>query len=177
MTPLLLTRPQNSVQRRRGFIRADQVSATVPYRHIAARPIALLATVLLIGLATSAGAEPIGRLFFSPGERTTLDQWRKNNGGDAPITAETEQITLNGFVRRGSGKTTIWINQVPQHEDAPPRGVAVLKPAAKTPFVPLLLPSGKKVDLKAGQTFDAANGKIREGYEDTATPLPQEAAK
>jgi hypothetical protein len=40
-----------------------------------------------------------------------------------------------------------------------------------------LLPSGKKVDLKAGQTFDAARGKVREGYEDAARTTPQEATR
>jgi len=42
--------------------------------------------------------------------------------------------------------------------------VSVLKSAAK-PSALLRLPSGKQVQLKAGQTFDATGGKIREGYQ------------
>ena len=133
------------------------------------RWIYLLTTASLLGLAAPAGAEPLGRLFFSADERAMLDQQRQKNGG---FSTSTERITLNGIVRRSSGKTTAWINQLPQHENETPQGVAV-NPTSK-PSAVLLLPSGKKVNLKAGQTFDAAKGKVREGYEDaTALPPPE----
>jgi hypothetical protein len=41
----------------------------------------------------------------------------------------------------------------------------------------LLLPSGKKINLKAGQTFDTAKGKVHEGYEDATTVQPQKATE
>lgn len=133
----------------------------------------LLATTALLGPAFSADAEPLGRLFFSPEERAVLDQMRQNSFRGDPTS--TGQITLNGIVRRSSGKSTVWINRMPQNENEKPLGVAVLKPASKANAVPLLLPSGKKVNLKAGQTLDIAKGKVREGYEDAAAPLHQGA--
>lgn len=139
-----------------------------------ARLIFLLTTAALLGLAVPAGAEPLGRLFFSADERAMLDQQRQKSGG---VSTSTEQVTLNGIVRHSSGKTTAWINQLPQHENEQPQGVAVLRQTAKTPALPLLLSSGKKINLKAGQTFDATKGRVREGYEDAAAPSPQEAAK
>lgn len=144
-----------------------------------ARLTVLLTSVFLLGLAPLTGAEPLGRLFFSPDERAMLDQQRNKTGGDSPPTqaAQTEQVTLNGIVRRSSGKTTAWINQLPQHENETPQGVAVQQEKTSKPSAVLLLPSGKKVNLKAGQTFDTAKGKVREGYEDATAPSPPEAAK
>lgn len=140
------------------------------------RLIFLLATASLLGLAVPAGAEPLGRLFFSPGERARLDQMRNGNVDDNAPTGQpspTEQVTLNGLVRRSSGKTTAWINQLPQNENETPQGVAVQGQTAK-PSALLRLPSGKQVQLKAGQTFDITKGKIREGYEgSTAPPHPK----
>lgn len=139
-----------------------------------ARLIFLLTTASLIGLAAPAGAEPLGRLFFSPEERTALDRMRNNTSTSA--AASTEQITLNGLVRRSSGKTTTWINRLPQNENETPQGVVVQGQPSKASAL-LLLPSGKQIQLKAGQTFDTTKGKIREGYEDSAAPAPQEAAR
>lgn len=99
-----------------------------------------------------------------------LDRLRQKSGSSTVST--TEQITLNGIVRRSSGKTTAWINRIPQHENETPQGVAIQQsPTSKSAAI-LLLPSGKKVDLKAGQTFDATKGKIREGYEDAIAVQP-----
>lgn len=123
----------------------------------------------------SAGSNKIGRLFFSPDERTMLDRMRQKSGGTT--LSATEQITLNGIVRRSSGKTTAWINQVPQHENETPQGVTIQQNPTSKPSAILLLPSGKKVDLKAGQTFDATKGKVREGYEDSIAGQPQKTTE
>ncbi len=128
-----------------------------------ARLIFLLMIAFLPGHAVCAGAEPLGRLFFSPDERAMLDRMRQKNSGSAASAAA--QITLNGIVRRSSGKTTAWINQVPQNENETPQGIAVQQGKTSKPSALLLLPSGKQVQLKAGQTFDTTRGKIREGYQ------------
>lgn len=140
-----------------------------------ARLIFLLIIAFLPGHAACAGEESLGRLFFSPDERAMLDRMRQKSGG-ATLSA-TEQITLNGIVRRSSGKTTAWINQVPQHENEAPQGISVQQGQASKPSAALLLPSGKQVHLKAGQTFDTGKGKIREGYEDAAAIQPQKATE
>lgn len=139
-----------------------------------ARLIFLLMIGFLPGHAVCAGAEPLGRLFFTPDERAMLDRIREKSSGSTLSAAE--QITLNGLVRRSGGKTTAWINQLPQYGNETPQGVAVRQgPASKSSAV-LLLPSGKTVNLKAGQTLDITRGKVREGYEG-APPQHPEAAK
>ena len=139
------------------------------------RLIFLLTTIFVLGHTTSAGAEPLGRLFFSAEERAMLEQMRQKSSSSA--AAPIEQVTINGLVRRSSGKTTIWINRVPQHESENPQGISITGKATKQQAVPLLLPSGKKVEIKAGQTFDAGKGEVREGYEDGASPAPQDTAR
>jgi len=140
-----------------------------------ARLIFLLMIAFPLGHATCAGAEPIGRLFFSPDERAMLDRMRQKSGGST--VSATNQITLNGLVRRSGGKTTAWVNQLPQHENETPQGVAVQQEQTAKPSAVLLLPSGKQIQLKAGQTFDTAKGKVREGYEDATSHAPQEATR
>jgi hypothetical protein len=122
-----------------------------------------------------AESHKIGRLFFSPDERAMLDRTRQKSGGST--VSSSEQITLNGIVRRSSGKTTAWINQVPQHDNEASQGVAVQQGRTSKPSALLLLPSGKKINLKAGQTFDTAKGKVHEGYEDATTVQPQKATE
>ncbi len=138
----------------------------------ASRFIAPLAALLLFGLAPAC-AEPIGRLFLSPDERAMLERQR-NDAGTASTPAG--RITLNGLVRRSSGKTTAWINQRPQNEDENPQGVAVLKAPAKSSAA-LLLPSGKRVDLKVGQTLDMAQGTVRESYGDAVAAPSSKPAR
>lgn len=140
-----------------------------------ARRIFLLMIAFLSGHAAGAGAEPLGRLFFSPDERAMLDRMRNNTPRSA--AASTGQVTLNGLVRRSSGKTTVWINQMPQRGSENPQGITVLKSTARSPVVPLQLPSGKQIRLKPGQTFDTAKGKVHEGYEYVTPTPPPEATK
>lgn len=130
-----------------------------------ARLTVILTAVILLGQTAGAGAEPLGRLFFSPDERAMLDRGRNQTSRSAMIS--TEEITLNGIVRRSGGKTTTWINQVPQRENENPQGIAVLRSPARSSVVPLQLPSGKQVRLKPGQTYDTTQGRVREGYQGT----------
>jgi hypothetical protein len=119
---------------------------------------------LLACACAAAQAPPIGRLFFTPAERQQLDQQR--GGVPAPAVAEApaaaapppappEPVTLNGIVRRSSGKTTAWLNQVPQ-DDGQNR---VSGPPSK-PALTLQLPSGREVLLKPGQRVEQSAGTV-----------------
>ena len=52
-------------------------------------------------------SEPLGRLFFTPQQRATLDLQRQQ--GNTRFDQEAS-YTLNGEVRRSSGKNTRWVN-------------------------------------------------------------------
>ena len=79
-----------------------------------------IALLLAGSLAAWPQSEPLGRLFFTPQQRSLLDRQRMQG-----MTSNFDQqasYTLNGEVRRSSGKNTRWVNG--QAQTGPtPRGV------------------------------------------------------
>ncbi len=82
----------------------------------------LLATLLLICAWPAQPQEaPLGRLFFTPQQRATLDRQRLQ--GSAASFDQSASYTLNGEVRRSSGKNTRWVNGEAQNINNAPRGI------------------------------------------------------
>ena len=115
----------------------------------------LLASALLALTPQPAVAyDNLGRLFLTPQQRQDLDRRRQANIQDSAVSADN-RVTVNGQVSRSSGKSTTWINGVPQENARKPRD-----PAQVT------LPGGEgeaPVSLKIGQTLDKVRGEIRDG--------------
>ena len=118
----------------------------------------LLMLVLIAALmhaALSGAAENLGRLFFTPQQRQDLDRRRAANVQEAATVVQESTLTLQGQVSRSSGKTTTWINGIPQHDayigSDPAR--ATIQTGEDEP----------KVKLKVGQTFDRVRGETRDG--------------
>jgi len=118
------------------------------------RPLISLALMLLC-LAAPAAAEELGRLFFTPQQRQDLDRRRATNRAEeeAPQIKEGP-LTLEGHVQRSSGKTTTWINGVPQYDS--PAG----RDPARVTVVPNLGEPG--VSLKIGQIYERMSGEVRD---------------
>jgi hypothetical protein len=120
------------------------------------RPILLLALLAAVLRAPLAGAaEDLGRLFLTPQQRQDLDRRRAANIQETAAVIQESTLTLEGQVSRSSGKTTTWINRVPQHDShrSP-------NPAQVT------IPTGEgqpEVTLKVGQTHDNVRGEVRDG--------------
>jgi len=116
----------------------------------------LVTPLLIVAIGTpvpAAADENLGRLFFTPQQRQDLDRRRQANIQDSAVSADN-RVTVNGQVSRSLGKTTIWLNGVPQENTRKPRD-----PAQVT------LPGGEgeaPVTLKIGQTLDKVRGKIRD---------------
>ena len=116
----------------------------------------LVTPLLMAAIGTpvpAAADENLGRLFFTSQQRQDLDRRRQANIQDSAASADN-RVTVNGQVSRSSGKTTTWINGVPQANAKKPRD-----PAQVT------LPGGEgeaSVTLKIGQTLDKVRGKIRD---------------
>ena len=122
----------------------------------------------LLGVATGqvAAQENLGRLFFTEQQRQDLDRRRQANIQETAAVVEST-VTVNGQVSRSSGRSTTWINGVPQENTRRPHD-----PARVT------LPSGDgapSVTLKIGQTLDKVRGEIRDPAADgTAATPPRE---
>jgi hypothetical protein len=115
----------------------------------------LFAAALLVVVATGpvAAQENLGRLFFTEQQRQDFDRRRQANIREAAVIVEST-VTVNGQVSRSSGRSTTWINGVPQESARKPTD-----PARVT------LPGGEgapSVNLKIGQTLDKVRGEIRD---------------
>jgi hypothetical protein len=114
-------------------------------------PLRVALAVALLVAASAVPAQDVGRVFFTPQQRQDLDRRRDLNVVDSPGVVEPA-VTVNGHVTRSSGKTTTWINGVPQYDTY--RGRAPDRVA---------VPSGAAAQgVKVGQTLDHGRGEVRD---------------
>jgi hypothetical protein len=150
---------------------------------------------LLLGLlALAAGAMPVptaaaqqdqermGRLFFTPAQRFSLDVARSQRARAALATENTEQeaapasqtITYGGLIRRDDGRTTVWLNNQAVHDTDPAGSGAVVTRVRPDGRITLQAPqSSRSVDLKPGQSVELLSGTIEEGYSRRALSEPE----
>ena len=69
--------------------------------------------------------EALGRLFFTPERRQTLDRQRQFNIQEKQEVPEDPTFTIDGVVTRSSGKRTVWLNGVAQNDEETPSGVTI----------------------------------------------------
>ena len=108
-----------------------------------------------------AAEPPLGRLFFTPEKRAALDRARSQNQRQT-LQVEATDLSLEGIVRRSSGRNTVWLNGRP-HDMANPRdGVAVnLGPDATTARV--RIGDEAPADLRVGESINRGTGERRSG--------------
>jgi len=151
-------------------------------------------TSLLIGLtigvsATRVQAEPngqLGRLFSKPNERNNLNVLRQNkklkttDSQEAlkpEVTTETDlaelpaPITLQGYVKRSDGISTLWINKQAVQENSMVDNVKIgrlnkhegSKKGENIEGLDVKIPAnGKHIQLKAGQMYAPESNQIIE---------------
>ena len=113
------------------------------------RLLAALGALVFAAFPLPVGAEEsLGRLFFTPERRQTLDQQRQFNIQEKQEIPEDPTLTINGVVTRSSGKRTVWVNGVAVRESGPVSGVEV---------VPMLKSPGRVVINSAEMPAAAAN--------------------
>src|SRR5262245_11784331 len=108
-------------------------------------------------------AQELGRLFYTPQERQELDRRRQSDVVEAEVVVEN-LVTVNGQVTRSSGKTTTWINGVPQDDTQRGRDPARVAVDGGTSRVPIKV--GQTLDRSRGQVSDPLQGGkvgVREG--------------
>ena len=150
----------------------------------------LVPCVALVVAADPAPAqERLGRLFFTPAQRASLDVARSQRARTALDTEKTEQeaapvpqtITYSGVLRRSDGRTTVWINNQPVHDRESAGAAAIVGLVRPDGSVTLQVPqSGRSVVLKPGQSVELLSGAVEEGYSrkrEAATAEPRPAAE
>ena len=127
--------------------------------------------------ATAArAAPPLGRLFFSPGERAQLDIARLQK---KPTTTAVPQaveaapapqiVTYGGIVRRSDGRRMLWLNNRLVDEREALAGLSLKGKVKPDGAVTLQSESGASVEVKVGQTVELYSGKVAE----TRKPAPE----
>ena len=128
-----------------------------------------LCVVLALCVASHAFAEDtrLGRLFLVPAERAALESARQNNqlpqkttnpahDGKSENAAASRHVAVQGFVKRGDGKGTVWINGSPVQENSSTGDFSVGPLRSDSDRVRIQFSgAGKIVSLKAGESYDA----------------------
>jgi hypothetical protein len=119
-----------------------------------ARRLAAAAALLgaTLGVAGPAAGDEVGRLFFTPQQRQELDRRRDTNVVETETVVIENLVTLNGHVVRSNGKTTTWVNGVPQYDAY--RGRAGDRVGIES--------GNTSVGVKVGQTLDRSRGEVRD---------------
>ena len=126
--------------------------------------LSLLAAALLG--APRAGAQELGRLFFTPEQRAALDARRKARVPDKPAAvpqAESPVTRVDGAVRRAGGRSTVWVNGETIPEGAQPDSarVAPRDPGAARVTIPAG-ESAQGYNLRVGESVDRGSGEVRD---------------
>lgn len=131
----------------------------------AAAAIARLSPVLVLAvLATTAQAEPLGRLFFTPERRAALERQRQLNIEEkTQETIEVANVHLNGVVRRGGNKTTVWVNGRPQQLDNTTVGIQVLPSSKEMDRVGIRVGDEMPSSLRVGETLNRSTQETTDG--------------
>ena len=126
------------------------------------------AGVLLLGLIAltpaSLQAQELGRLFLTAEQRAALDARRKARIPDKPAAVpvvESPTTTVDGLVRRQGGRSTVWVNGMPNPEGVQPDGARVLPGRGGVPNVSITVGEGERqFRLKPGQKLDRGTGAV-----------------
>jgi hypothetical protein len=121
--------------------------------------------VLLLTAGAVQATDELGRLFFTPAQRSALDARRKARVPDKPAAAmDASPVTrINGYVKRSQGPSTVWMNGESLSEASPeaPRIEARTRDGASQVSISVG-EGGPRVRLKPGQELDRSSGEVKD---------------
>ncbi len=120
---------------------------------------------LLLALlgAGPAAAQELQRLFFTPEQRAALDARRAARLPDKPAVAvESPTTRVDGYVKRSSGKSTVWVDGEPLPEGLQLEGLRVRRGNDPTRVTVSVGEDGRRVELRVGETLDRATGEVKD---------------
>lgn len=136
--------------------------------------IALACVVMVIAAPAVAAELSLGRLFFTPSQRASLDVARSQRTRVTVATEATQveiaqpvpqTITYGGMVRRSDGRTTVWLNDRAVDDRKAAGGSTMIRQVRPDGAVTLEVPqSSRRVDLKVGQSVEVLSGSVGEAY-------------
>ena len=132
----------------------------------------LLVMAAMLPWCATNSAEPLGRLFFTPAQRSTLDAGKQLATPRKAAPSGPQAAMLNGVVTRSDGVSTVWVNG---HAVGGGTLAVNASPSASDPAAARVELRGARnpVRLRVGQSFDRSTGKVVESYESTTVNTKQ----
>ena len=127
---------------------------------------AIVLGAALSSWAAGAQAQELGRLFFTPDQRSALDARRKARVPDKPAAGpvvESPVTRVDGAVRRSGGKSTVWVNGETIPEGVQPGSAKVAPPGSSPGRVSVPAGEGtQRSDLRVGESLDRGSGDVHD---------------
>lgn len=146
------------------------------------RAISLFLLTATFAAPIAGAAEPLGRLFFTPAQRSALDAGKRLATSPPPAAKRTaprgpESATLSGVVTRSDGEYTVWVNGRAVGKGGPP-GVSAV-PSASHPAAARIKLRGANapVELRVGQRVERSAGRVSEGFLRRQRSMPEPKAE
>ncbi|OFZ65774.1 MAG: hypothetical protein A2V79_04565 [Betaproteobacteria bacterium RBG_16_56_24] len=106
----------------------------------------IVSAIALLAIPASSGAEPLGRLFFTPEQRAQMEYSRLPDSGSG---GSSRALTVNGIVQQHGGRRTAWINGVPRQagdsDELAPESLPIVVPGQSKP---VKVKVGQKILIK-----------------------------
>lgn len=154
-----------------------------------------LLLIPMFGFAVFAhAAEPLGRLFYTPQQRSQLDTARLQKN-QAVLAAESQEaalpqvITYRGMVKRSDGRSTLWVNDRAISNPEALSAMSINGRVSPSGSVTIQFPqSNRSAELKVGQSAELISGVVEDAFarapsqvrsevrEDTAAPAKKAEA-
>lgn len=123
-------------------------------------PFALLFALLGAG---PAAAQELGRLFFTPEQRAALDARRAARLPDKPAAvAESPTTRVDGYVKRSSGKSTVWVDGEALPDGLQLEGLRVQRGNDPTRVTVTIGEDGRRIEMRVGETLDRSTGEVKD---------------
>lgn len=124
-----------------------------------------LVLIALSLAAPAADAQELGRLFLTPEQRTALDARRKARVPDKPdaVAAVATVRRIDGYVQRGGGKSTVWVNGEAVPESAPQGAARIRSAGSGNAQVSVSLgDENREASARVGQSIDSVTGDVHD---------------
>lgn len=130
------------------------------------RRAALLCACLLLAAipARAQQPQPLGRLFFTPEQREAFDARRRarvpDNKPAAVVASPTTRV--DGYVKRSSGKSTLWLDGYAVRDGNQPEGLRVRGSRDPSRVTLIVGEDRRAFELRVGETLDRGTGEIKD---------------
>jgi len=122
-----------------------------------------LALLLALLSAGPAAAQQLGRLFFTPEQRAALDARRAARLPDKPAAvAESPTTRVDGYVKRSSGKSTVWVDGEAMPDGLQLEGLRLQRGNDPTRVTVTIDEDGRRIVVRVGETLDRATGAVKD---------------